>query len=536
MFGFGVRRLCRAAQLATAALVLLSAVASLTWPFGWDQGVFAQVGDVIARGGLPYRDGWDVKGPLVYYLLALSQVSFGVNQWGIRVFDLSLLAAGTWSLTRIVTSLTSPGTGRWTGLVFPLIYLSGGYWDTAQPDGWVALLLTIAGLVIVPARRYDRLRLGGAGALIGFCALMKWFYVAYLLLPMLATLAVRRSGSQGPTLRIVGTVAAFLLPIAASVVWFGAHGALHDVVEAQFAYPAAVNVQQFGIFSLNLGVRAHGVAKFLMKPHVLAALPAMIAGLLVLWHTARGCALVLSAWIAIGLGCVVLQNRFVDYQWLPLVPPLVVLCAVGLHMALGGSIGEAAVETSKQWSTDRTALLAMLTAVVLTGSVALAPAMAVARWATLASGIKSPEQYYDEYFPQVSAGMKAANYLREHTTAHDQIAVWGGNGGILFLSRRTSATRFGTYGPLVFGEGTEIRARYRQEYLHGLERARPMYFVVSTEDLSDTATPRNLQGFPELLTFVAQNYELEKRFGGGVSILRRRGITATEAPTTAGSR
>lgn len=534
MPGPGVRRLCRAAQLPTAALVLLSAVASLTWPFGWDQGVFAQVGDVIARGGLPYRDGWDVKGPLVYYLLALSQTLFGVNQWGIRVFDLSLLAAGTWSLTRIVTSLTSAGTGRWTGLVFPLIYLSGGYWDTAQPDGWVALLLTIAGLVIVPARRYDMLRLGGAGALIGLCALMKWFYAGYLLLPVLATLAVRRSGSQGSTLRIVGTVAAFILPIAAGVLWFGGHGALHDVLEAQFAYPAAVNAQQFGIFSLNLGVRARGVAKFLLKPHVLAALPAMIAGLLVLWHTARGRALVLSAWIAIGLGCVVLQNRFVDYQWLPLVPPLVVLCAVGLHTALGGSIGEAAVE-SKESSTERIALLAMLTAVVLTGAVALAPAMAVARWATLVSGIKSPEQYYDDYFPQVSAGMKAANYLREQTTTHDQIAVWGANAGILFLSRRATATRFGTYGPLVFGEGTEIRARYRQEYLHRLERARPMYFVVSTEDLSDTLTPRNLQEFPELLAFVAQNYEVVKRFGGGVAILRRRATTATEAPPTAGS-
>ena len=49
-----------------AALALLAAWAAiyLSWPFGQDQSAFAWVADAILRGGLPYRDAWEVKGPL----------------------------------------------------------------------------------------------------------------------------------------------------------------------------------------------------------------------------------------------------------------------------------------------------------------------------------------------------------------------------------------------------------------------------------------------------------------------------------------
>ena len=59
-------------SLSAAALGLLAALAavvSLWWPYGWDQGAMAWVGDTIVDGGMPYRDAWDVKGPLTYYVV-----------------------------------------------------------------------------------------------------------------------------------------------------------------------------------------------------------------------------------------------------------------------------------------------------------------------------------------------------------------------------------------------------------------------------------------------------------------------------------
>ena len=52
---------------ALAALLLLP---SLFYPFARDQGVFAYAGQVILRGGWPYRDVWDLKPPGVYFSYA----------------------------------------------------------------------------------------------------------------------------------------------------------------------------------------------------------------------------------------------------------------------------------------------------------------------------------------------------------------------------------------------------------------------------------------------------------------------------------
>ena len=62
------------------------------WPFGLDQGIFAWVGDTVLRGGWPYRDAWEIKGPVTHFFYALAQALFGRDVWGLRVLDLSLLA------------------------------------------------------------------------------------------------------------------------------------------------------------------------------------------------------------------------------------------------------------------------------------------------------------------------------------------------------------------------------------------------------------------------------------------------------------
>src|SRR5688500_4137832 len=68
----------------SATLAVLCALATLSWPFGWDQGIFAWGGEIIRQGGMPYRDAWDQKGPLPYYVYAVAQSVFGPGMWGIR--------------------------------------------------------------------------------------------------------------------------------------------------------------------------------------------------------------------------------------------------------------------------------------------------------------------------------------------------------------------------------------------------------------------------------------------------------------------
>ena len=78
-FNLPVDRAFRWLYFGLAALAAVWVTASLSWPFGWDQGILAWAGDVIHQGGMPYRDAWDIKGPLAYYLYALAQWLFGKN-------------------------------------------------------------------------------------------------------------------------------------------------------------------------------------------------------------------------------------------------------------------------------------------------------------------------------------------------------------------------------------------------------------------------------------------------------------------------
>jgi 4-amino-4-deoxy-L-arabinose transferase-like glycosyltransferase len=52
-------------------------------PFHTDGGFYAYFGKAILHGEIPYRDVWDDKPPLGYYLNALGQLIFGQNAWGV---------------------------------------------------------------------------------------------------------------------------------------------------------------------------------------------------------------------------------------------------------------------------------------------------------------------------------------------------------------------------------------------------------------------------------------------------------------------
>ena len=102
------------------------------------------MGDAIVRGGMPYRDAWDIKGPLAYYGFALAQFLFGRHMWSIRILDLGLLFVGMAALTAMVARFTLPRRGYWAASVFALWIGSLTWFYTVQPDTWAAVLIILA--------------------------------------------------------------------------------------------------------------------------------------------------------------------------------------------------------------------------------------------------------------------------------------------------------------------------------------------------------------------------------------------------------
>ena len=141
----------RIALFCGAGLALSWCITSLWHPFFWDHGIMASVGNVIVNGGMPYRDGWDMKGPLVFYVFALAEWIFGRHSWGIRLIDVFVLLTSSVLLARVVAHHTTPTVGRWSAIVFILWYGSMTYAYTAQPEGWVAMLMVFGiGPLLLP--------------------------------------------------------------------------------------------------------------------------------------------------------------------------------------------------------------------------------------------------------------------------------------------------------------------------------------------------------------------------------------------------
>jgi len=460
---------------------------SFTYPFGWDHGVFAWVGGIVVQGGMPYVHAWDTKGPLVYYVYALSQALFGVHLWSIRIIDAALLIASAVSVARATAALTEDVVGRWGAMLFFFWYASHSYWHTAQPDGWVGMLLIIALAPIVS--RSSRIETGSL-ALVGFCiglmTLVKPIYAIFLLLPIVHTAWTRSSLRLTHFTPIIG---GWLLPIALTIGWFASRGALDELIAVHIKY-AIVYAK------LSSGDRLRGLVEYFLSSRVVSiALPLVMYGGFILWRRRPLTATMLITWVTLVIFSVVLQNRFFAYQWLPMMPAIVILGTLGLYELL-----------------SRSRTLGYLTAAVILSHCLAPVVLEELRFAAWITGRMDREAYYAAYGSPLDE-IKAVRWLHEEAQP-GTLFVFGWHSGVTWLSGRQSVSRFGVSLPLMLGDGLEIQSEYRAELLQALRATPPRYILVDTaSDEIIIGRKVTLADFPELEYIVRHSYREAARFG-----------------------
>ena len=459
---------------------------SLTYPFGWDQGLFSWAGGVIVHGGMPYVDAWDMKGPLAYYIYALAEVVFGVHLWSIRVVDAALLIAATMSVFKAAQALTDTATARWAALIFFLWYASHSFWHTAQPDGWTGMLLIIAlAPLISSATPMGPVAMGGVGLCVGLTTLFKPLWVTFLMLPLVHVAATQPSRRVA---RTVCVIAGWLLPLAVTAAWFVYRGAFDELIAVHLKYSA--------IYArLTPSDRIRGLVEYLFAGRVIAvALPFMVYGGVALWQKRRPSAVMLLAWAALVAVGVILQGRFYAYHWLPLLPAATLLGAVSLHEIR-----------------SRIPTLAHVTCTVIALHCLAPIALEEARFVSWMAGLTTRDAYYDAY-GEPGDDMKAVRWLREEGQPGD-VYVFGWQGAVAWLSERRIVSRFGFSMPLMIGEGLEVRERYRGELLAALRATPPRYILVGTQSERIIGARVTIADFPELSDLVSGGYREVARFG-----------------------
>lgn len=523
------------ARTVRAALLLLCAAwgaASLSYPFGWDQGIMASVGDTLLHGGMPYREAWDIKGPVAHVWFAIGQLLFGRGQLGIRVVDLALLIWAAFALARVGRQLTRPSSGAWLAIGLVLAHASLGYFYTAQPDGAVSLALTVAFaplFVASPSRR----ALAMSGVVIGIAMLMKPLYVVFLLVPGLVVLqsTERPVASRIQSLLIVGVATA--IPVAAMLGWFAARGALDEMIDVYIRYNAS---SYSGVTDFSLRQRVMGVVRYFLPWPRAIALVAMLLGSATILRRDRRRALLIFGWFLGALALVVSQGKFFVYHWAVIFPSAALLIALGVASIIDTGQPAKATPATETPGIDtpapplaiRASLgAAMVLAIVL--PLARQPASDAWHWLRFVSERDSRAEYYarfglDDRSYVAADQMAAAEFIRANTTDRDRVAIFGYDAPVLFLSGRSNATRYSYALPLVgYRSSSAFRTKYRRDYMASLADV-PAYVVVG---LLFSGKERTLDEFPEFKVYLAQHFALQRSFGNVDVYRRREGSPAT---------
>jgi hypothetical protein len=492
----------RVAAGVLACVVLAYVPVYLSLPLARDQGLFAWVAMVMRDGGLPFRDAWEVKGPLVYLLYVIPVGLFGSNSWGVRLVDLLFVLGGMGMVYGALRPRVSPPVAV-LGALLLFTYYTHDFWNAAQADGWASLMLLGCLVLLLADRGQRRPRVALlVGVLLGAMFLIKPPYALFCVLPPIHALASEPRAWRANGAFVVTAALGVLATIGLLVFVFWVRGGLEAMLDIQLGW----NIQVYrSLYSLPLGARLQELRFQLGAPSLLALHVLGLAGLGVYARSARHEAVLLSTAWAAGLLSIVIQGRFYPYHFFILYPALLLGTGLGLR---------ATSEVLKDKPLALRVLPRLGAAGLLVFGLHLPVRMMLMRTEDrldFLSGRLGTEEYNatftwgDYYYADIAA---LAQHVSETTAPEDTVLVYGLDAGINFLAHRHSPTRFGFQYPLVIGT-EEFKTRYRAEFLQALEAHPPRLIILSDHidnPLYRATVPGQMRDFPALRDYIERGY------------------------------
>jgi len=457
----------RSRAFVAAALAALCAGAllvdrSLQFFIGRDSSLFLYVARRVQEGGVPYRDVWDHKPPLIYYLdvIGLALADRGVPGVAAVEFASMFAAAmvGFWALHRTLGLVPALfGVVAWTTAI--AVMLDGGN----RPEEYVLPLQFGAIALYIAERRSgpSRWRWAAIGIAAAFALMLKptvlGVWAAIYLAEAARASQLRSLGALArPVLMGAFGFFAVIVPVG---VYFVANGAASDFVDQVIRF----NIEY-------------------SRSSLLDRLDALVAGVKLTLFSG----LFPVAAVGWATALVQLARRSAPADTRPLL--VVAVLALPLDFALASATGRpyreyflgclaaqgilAAVAAS--WA--RPALERVAARLTLSGRVVVSSVLG-ACVVLFVSAIPAVAGYRHEVGPndQERTRPDATAYVLDHTASTDRVLFWGGEGGLNYTTGRRSPTRY-AYQYALYMRGYQSADRIG-ELLLALEREPPSLIV-----------------------------------------------------------
>ena len=490
-------------------VALFAAAGSVTWPEGQDQAFFGEGGDVILDGGVPYKDFWEIKGPLADYTYALARYLFGRHASAIRIFDLLVVAISCLLLRKIVLQLNrgeSPGANA--AVVFFLVtYYGLGYWMTAQPDGYAGFIILAAVALLLSPPWKTHWTMTAVGVLSGSAVLFKPTFLAFILLPSLCPTAnVDTARARVSLAMFYVAVTVLTIAIELFLIFHASDGFVDLWDTLRFLSTSYASVAR-----LSPGDQ---IWELLSKPFAMGFFGPLLLSPLILRTLLRlGMNYelrVIGLWICLSLLVVIIQGRYYEYHWLPLM------------ISVSPIFGLAVSWSSQRWPSIASSksvsnsLILLLIAISLFHSEVRAITQSYT-WPAFATGSLSHKDYTRQVFGGgwYADSQDIASYIDSHSNETDKVLMWGTDSTVHALAKRQSPTRYEVSYPIVIPG--PLASKYKRIFLEDVARDPPRYVIIDCRDpwfMTNKTGYEHLADFPAFESFLAHYYYHLETFGG----------------------
>lgn len=365
-----------------------------------DEEIYLVLGQMVHRGAVLYRDIWDNKTPLLYWVYALSPTLL----WAKITATAAVL--GT---VGVIYKLGGKWVALATGILLSLPFLEG---NIANAELYFTFLITVAAVLIFSEKKPFLVGLLMAGAFL--LKVPAVFDFVGLLLAIFSFKKIRF---------FFWTALGFVIPVLGVLGYMHLNGAFADFITAAFSQNAsyvAIDAGPFSKLSNPLFIRA-----------LLLLLISLTTFFLFIKKIISQKFLILFLWFAFSLYGALLSNRPYRHYLLQIVPPAILLLwyvvtngkryllMVPVFVALGFYLYK-----------------------MFAGSFALGTVAYYQNFYDYASERISWEVYANSFDGRTLDNYRAAKFIQEKTGEDDPIFVWGDVASIYDLADRPAATKF----------------------------------------------------------------------------------------------
>lgn len=463
-----------------------------------DSGVFLYVGWRLLSGDVPYRDVWDHKPPLIYFVDALGLSMTPNSLWGVWLIQAIFIFATFLVLYRLLEKEFN----SYAAIAGSLLFASGLLTILERgnvTEEYALLFQAVCFLLIARAAKFDfppqwSFWIGIAGGLaFNFKQTTIGILIAYGLFILLIRLSQRRFPLRDFGMLFVG----WSVPSLLVVVYFASQSALADFWEQAYRYNFFYIGKHEGIRRL-IPVFTKGFL-YLQNGYILQiTILGWLSALAYAWSRRKNFFVATHPLIIIALidlpievMLITASGRSILHYYLTPLPVIALLTGVLIYTLPRLLDKISRLQKFNQWT----------------------PAFLLAVIVLLQYG---QVQYYPEYVRALSTNsrVQVIDYISANTDAGDKVLIIGAESVVNFLARRESPTRYVYQYPLAL---TGSRPMF-EEYFNQILENDPVLIIDTrgreslTEKLYEPLQKRS-EIVRAGVEYLGMNYEKVAQFG-----------------------